>query len=72
MAGTIREFGNVTGVFQFFYISNSNRLTIRIFLYLRNLVDSRPTCLRFSGGSSAVIIVGLGIQPFLAKITKIS
>ena len=46
MAGTIREFETLREFFQFFYFSNINRFTIRIFLYLRNFTDSWPIILR--------------------------
>ena len=48
MAGTIREFETFKRIFQFFYFGNINRLTIRIFLYLCNFANSRPSILRIS------------------------
>ena len=53
MAGTIREFETLERIFQFFYFGNFNRLTIRIFLYLCNFTNSRPSILRISDSRSA-------------------
>ena len=41
-----------------------------VFFYLCDILDSRPTSLYSLIAVPLVIIVGLGIQPFLARITR--
>ena len=70
MAGTIREFETLREFF------NSSTLVILIdlpfvffFIYVISLIAG-PVAYVFLTAVPLVIIVGLGIQPFLAKITK--
>lgn len=70
MAGTIREFETLREFF------NSSTLVILIdlpfiffFIYVISLIAG-PLSLVFLTAVPLVIIVGLGIQPFLARITK--
>lgn len=70
MAGTIREFETLREFF------NSSTLVILIdlpfvffFIYVISLIAG-PVAYIFLGAVPLVIIVGLGIQPFLARITK--
>ena len=70
MAGTIREFETLREFF------NSSTLVILIdlpfvffFIYVISLIAG-PLAYVFLAAVPLVIIVGLGIQPFLAKITK--
>ena len=70
MAGTISEFETLREFFNSSTLVILIDLPFRIFLYLCNFTHSWSTCLRFSYSGSLVIIVGLGIQPFLSRITR--
>ena len=70
MAGTIREFETLREFF------NSSTLVVLIdlpfvffFIYIISLIAG-PLSLVFLTAVPLVIIVGVGIQPFLSKITK--